>query len=125
VDEHRVSPTDNFNSGFRPGFIFNLYRRRASNFRSQIYFARTVSIVIVIIYTFRMCWLKGLENSCPGGGTIRIHVTNELYIRFRKHGAVFDKMVFERSRILSIRAEGISSDSSIPNAWHNSRREYY
>lgn len=67
-----------------------------------------------------MRWLKGLENQRPGGCAIGVYAANELYVRFGKYRTVFDKMVSEGSRILSIRAKRIASDSSFPDVWHYS-----
>lgn len=74
------------------------------------------------LFIYRMRLLEKLENPRTSGRAIGIHVANELYVRSGKYGVVFDKMVSERSRILSIRAERISTDSCIPDAWHHSRR---
>lgn len=67
-----------------------------------------------------MRWLEGLENQRPGGCTVWIDTANELYIRFGKYSTVFNKMVSEGSRILSIRAKRITSNPSFPNVWHYS-----
>lgn len=71
-----------------------------------------------------MCLLEGLENQRPSGCAVWVDAPNELYIRFGKHGPIFDKMVSEGSRVLSIRAERIAADSRFSGAWHHGRREY-
>lgn len=63
------------------------------------------------------------ENPRAGGGAIRIHAAHELHVRPGEHGAVFDQMVPERSRVLPVRAERIAADPCFSRARNLCRRE--
>lgn len=80
-------------------------------------------ITIVFRVLFRVRRLAGPGNPRAGGRAIRIHAADELHVRPGEHGAVFDQMVPEKPRVLSVRAERIATDPCLSRARHHRRRE--